>query len=267
MVSFWKSLVARLANARQIVGVGAAVAVTPLLVLFLGRELRRWLGPGDSRVLLWWPEDAWHAAWVIKLGAVCGLIIFVHALLKGVRIRPVVILSVVIGTAAAVSSILSWTASTRLYPDRIEARPGLFMESRSAQSLPLEHIPYVDAYCYRMRERKWRVWKPKARLAYVLAAPNHAYGVDLMQGAIPRGGRKLTRFQIVQMLDETVLKNVWRTTRSKGEPACFRRLREQTSAQEFSVMLALMRIDDQTFLRDYAEPHEQWNRRQDANLR
>ena len=162
-------------------------------------------------------------------------------------------------TAIVFTSMLatafSWSSMVRVYPDRIKLIQGRFPLSPERTSAGLVGATAVETYCYIKSGRRKR---SVAHIAYVVHL-SEIGPVDLGTASMNPERQSDSRLGLLQSLDNSGLKSVPGMGDGAQAVECLRLLRSQLGAEQFTVARRLMRIDDQTYLRRYAEPHESWN--------
>jgi len=239
--------------------VGVCFAGLPWVLVYFGRVIRRALGPGDPAAILWWPVDSWHVAAPLWLGAFAGL--YVGTLLFFNRpARTAALLGVaVIAVASAGATALSSSSMIKVYRDHLELQQAAILGSPKRLSVTFRQATGVEARCFIESRRSKR---PIAKLAYVVYLPGFGR-VDLADRYLTSEESSLGRLGVLRMLDAGELRQVPGVGDGRQAVDCLRLLRDQSDATEFANARALMRIDEETYLRLYAKPHESWNGRSD----
>ncbi|NBW06840.1 MAG: hypothetical protein EBR82_02305 [Caulobacteraceae bacterium] len=240
---------------KQALGLGAATAALPWLAAPAVRLIRLICGPGDAATLIWWPETSWYAAVPLGVGAVLGVIVAILFGLYGkAAFGPMRIMLCGLVAVIAVAAVLSWPTGLRVYGDRVEWVEARFPDPDQHLSIPLEQAISITAYC---RATYKRHGIDKAFLAYEIYVPEIG-AMDLADGRMTGKTGLRRKLELLTRLDAGPLKGVPATNYGDQDAACMQRLRARYGKANFATALALMRIDERTYLRQYVTPDEAW---------
>jgi hypothetical protein len=235
------------------------MAAAPWFLAPLGRMIRRSNGPGDPAALLWWPVDSWHFALPVVVGVVAGLVVGRAILLDRDVLKPALLGFAAAALASILATALSWSSMVKVYPDRIELTQERLPGSVDHTAVSLTRATAVEAYCHVESGRHRR---SIAHLVYSVDLPEFG-PVDLGAALLNPQRPSNSRLGLLQGFDEGVLRSVPGVGDGSQNTECLRLLHRQLGAEQFTVARALMKIDDQSYLRLYAEPHESWNGKAD----
>ena len=221
--------------------------------------VRRGNGPGDPIALLWWPLDSWHLALPFVVSVLAGLAVGRLLFLRRKAVKAGLIAIGAILVTSILATALSWSSVVKVYSDRVEVTQGRFPVSGERTSVGLSRATAVEAYCYIKSGRRKR---PVAHIAYVVHLPQLG-SVDLGAATLNPERPSTSRLSLLQGLDAGVLRSVPGLGDGAQGGECLRLLRRQLGGDQFAIARRLMRVDDETYLRLYAEPHEAWNGKAD----
>jgi len=233
----------------------AGMTAVPWLLAPLGRMIRRGNSPGDVAALLWWPVDSWHFILPVTVGIVAGLVVGRVIYLGRGGLKTALLGLAAIVATSILATALSWSSMVKVYPDRVELTRNRLPGSVERTSVSLSRATGVEAYCY---VESGRNKKSVAHLVYSVHLPEFG-PVDLGAALLNPERTSQSRLDILRGFDEGVLRSVPGIGDGVQSGECLRLLRGQLGGDQFAVARSLMRIDDPTYLRLYAEPHEAWN--------
>ncbi|CAN5433171.1 hypothetical protein BH09PSE1_BH09PSE1_22300 [soil metagenome] len=236
-----------------------ATAAVPWCLAPLGRMIRRSNGPGDGAALLWWPVDSWHFALPVVVGIVAGVVVGRAILLRRDLLKPALLGLAAIVLASILATVLSWSSMVKVYPDRIELTQRRLPGSADHTSVSLGRATGVEAYCYVERGRNKRT---VAHLVYSVQLPEFG-PVDLGAALLNPDRPSDDRLSLLQGFDTGVLRSVPGIGDGSQDAECLRLLHRRLGADQFTLARRLMKIDEPSYLRLYAEPHESWNGKAD----
>jgi hypothetical protein len=231
------------------------MAATPWFLAPLGRTIRRGNSPGDVAALLWWPVDSWHFTLPVTVGIAAGLVLGRLIYLGRDALKPALLGLAVAAATSILATALSWSSMVKVYPDRIELVRHRLPGSAERTSVSLSRATGVEASCY---IESGRNKKTVAHLVYAVHLPEFGR-VDLGAALLNPDRSSASRLDILRGFDEGVLRSVPGIGDGVQSGECLRLLHRQLGADQFAVARGLMKIDDPTYLRLYAEPHEAWN--------
>lgn len=235
---------------------GGLTAALPWLMKPVVHWFRLVCGPGDAQALIWFPEPSWHASIPLFVGGILGVVV---ALLLGFygRAATKVVLFNLCGLAVVVAAFAVFSLSTglRVYPDRIDWFEANFPAPDQRITMPLAQASSVMVYC-RMEYHRRR--PDKAFLAYVVDFPGIG-SVDLGDGKFTGKGGLGHKLDVLTRLNDGPLSYVRVLDAGSQDVDCVQRMRARFGRAKFAQAMALMRMSDETYLRNYARPDEAWS--------
>jgi hypothetical protein len=191
----------------------------------------------------------------VTVGIVSGFVVGRMIYLRRGGLRTALVGLAAIAATNILATALSWSSMVKVYPDRVELIRNRLPGSVERTSMSLSRATGVETYCYVERGRN------KQSVAHLVYSVHlQEFGpVDLGAALLNPERTSQSRLEILRGFDEGVLRSVPGIGDGVQSGECLRLLRGQLGGDQFAVARSLMKIDDPTYLRLYAEPHEAWN--------